>query len=59
MHPEYEDYPIKPHQTLFIRSGLLIRIEFFAVDYIMKMFFILFLLPYPFRDLFLRLWGFS
>tara|TARA_B100001939_G_C16922891_1_gene610205 strand:+ start:687 stop:932 length:246 start_codon:yes stop_codon:yes gene_type:complete len=52
MHYEYEDYRAKPPKP-YLGPWLTYSVpEFFVVDYIMKMFFILFLLPYLFGFVF-------
>ena len=52
MHYEYEDYRLKPPKP-DLGPWLTYSIpEYFAIDYILKMFFILFLLPYLFGFVF-------
>ena len=48
MHYEYDDYRPKPPKP-YIGPWLTYAVpDFFAIDYILKMFFIIFLLPYLF-----------
>lgn len=52
MHYEYDDYRSKPPKP-DLGPWLTYSIpEYFAIDYILKMFFILFLLPYLFGFVF-------